>query len=184
MKLIYYPDFLESIAEQAGYLAQEADVQLADRFIEAVKDTTEQIQMMPFLGFNREFNNNKLKNVRVGGWRALKNILFFMCHKKKLSNLYIWFIRQEIIQNFLMKNNSPYAVFKRDLFFLVCFADVLSVATSVNSSDIEWYKEVCEAHDITRSQLNYVVGDADSTRFSNCRRVGTRRYEYHVCKTD
>jgi toxin ParE1/3/4 len=90
MKLIYYPDFLESIAEQAGYLAQEADVQLADRFIEAVKDTTEQIQMMPFLGFNREFNNNKLKNVRV--WRVKgfeKYLIFYVPQKEIIEFVYL-----------------------------------------------------------------------------------------------
>jgi plasmid stabilization system protein ParE len=65
MKQIYLPDFLESIAEQAEYLGQEANLDVAEQFIEAVRETTAQLTKTPHLGFTREFRNTKLRSVRV-----------------------------------------------------------------------------------------------------------------------
>jgi toxin ParE1/3/4 len=82
MKQIYLPDFLESIAEQAEYLAQEASLDVAERFIEAVKETTVQLAKTPYLGFNREFRNSKLQSVRVWRVKGFEKYLIFYIPKQ------------------------------------------------------------------------------------------------------
>jgi toxin ParE1/3/4 len=90
MKQIYLPDFLESIAEQAEYLGQEANPEVADRFIEAVKDTTDQLKKLPYLGFTREFANSKLQSIRV--WRVKgfeKYLIFYIPKRDSIEFLYL-----------------------------------------------------------------------------------------------
>jgi toxin ParE1/3/4 len=82
MKQIYLPDFLESIAEQAEYLGQEANPEVADRSIEAVKDTTIQLAKTPYLGFTREFRNAKLRSVRVWRVKGFEKYLIFYAPKQ------------------------------------------------------------------------------------------------------
>jgi toxin ParE1/3/4 len=82
MKQIYLPDFLESIAEQAEYLGQEANPEVADRFIEAGKDTTIQLVKTPYLGFTREFRNAKLRSVRVWRVKGFEKYLIFYAPKQ------------------------------------------------------------------------------------------------------
>lgn len=91
MKLVYRADFLEAINDQAIYLAtEEADAEIAGRFIDAVKQSTEQIGTMPFLGFAREFTNSKLKSVRV--WRVSrfeKYLIFYVPKDEQIEFLYL-----------------------------------------------------------------------------------------------
>lgn len=90
MKLIYFPDFLENVSEQTDYLAKESGIELADRFIDAVKETTNQIGKIPFLGFTREFRNPKLQSVRV--WRVKgfeKYLIFYIPKNDRIEFLYL-----------------------------------------------------------------------------------------------
>jgi toxin ParE1/3/4 len=90
MKQIYLPDFLESVAEQAEYLGQEANLEIAERFIDAVKETTTQLLKTPYLGFTREFRNPKLRSVRV--WRVKgfeKHLIFYLPKQEAIEFLYL-----------------------------------------------------------------------------------------------
>ena len=101
MRQIYFPGFLESIAEQAEYLANEANADLAERFIEAVRFTTNQIERSPYLGFTREFRNAKLKNVRV--WRVRdfeKYLIFYVPRKESVDFLYLIYSARDYIRLF------------------------------------------------------------------------------------
>ncbi len=88
MKQIYLPDFLESIAEQAEYLGQEASLNVAEQFIEAVKETTVQLAKTPYLGFTREFRNAKLRSVRVWRVKGFEKYLIFYIQKQDVIEFF------------------------------------------------------------------------------------------------
>jgi plasmid stabilization system protein ParE len=57
MRVVSRPSERSDIIEQADYLEQVADLDVAERFLDAVQSSLEQLAQMPFLGSPLHFIN-------------------------------------------------------------------------------------------------------------------------------
>jgi toxin ParE1/3/4 len=77
MKIVRYPEVLEELINIAYYIAQD-NFEAADHFLEACEETFQQLAQIPFIGSVREFQNQRLKDVRM--WRVKgfeKHLIFY-----------------------------------------------------------------------------------------------------------
>lgn len=82
MKLNFRLDFTEGVEEHAKFLGEEGGFELAERFMESVRETCRRISKSPMVGFTRDFRDEELAELRIWRVKGFEKYLIFYIPKR------------------------------------------------------------------------------------------------------